>query len=109
MPKNLINEKSTLVQVMAWCIKHQVITWINFDQDFQQQYSVKALSELTWLPEPFRWNLFRVGYKWTLVAQDSQHYINGLVQERRNSITNALELRLSCTNPSLWPHWSSVS
>ena len=28
-------------------------------------------------------------------------YINGLVQERRNSIANALELRLSCTNPSI--------
>ena len=24
------------------------------------------------------------------------------VQERRNSIANALELRLSCTNPSIW-------
>ena len=28
-------------------------------------------------------------------------YLDGLVQERRNSIANALELRLSCTNPSL--------
>ena len=28
-------------------------------------------------------------------------YINGLVQERHNSIANALELRLSCTNPSI--------
>ena len=27
------------------------------------------------------------------------HHINGLVQERRNSSANALELRLSCTNP----------
>ena len=27
--------------------------------------------------------------------------IDGLVQERRNSIANALELRLSCTNPSI--------
>ena len=26
-------------------------------------------------------------------------YIDGLVQERRNSIANALELRLSCTDP----------
>ena len=26
-------------------------------------------------------------------------YIDGLVQESRNSIANALELRLSCTNP----------
>ena len=36
-------------------------------------------------------------------------YIDGLMQERRNSIANALELRLSCTNPSIsylvwtWP------
>ena len=26
-------------------------------------------------------------------------HIDGLVQERRNSIANALELRLSCANP----------
>ena len=30
------------------------------------------------------------------------YHINGLVQERRNSIANALELRLSCTYPSIW-------
>ena len=30
-------------------------------------------------------------------------YIDGLVQERCNSIANALELRLSCTNPSIFP------
>ena len=29
------------------------------------------------------------------------HY-DGLVQERRNSIANALELHLSCTTPSIW-------
>ena len=29
------------------------------------------------------------------------HYIAGLMQERRNSIANALELRFSCTNPSI--------
>ena len=28
-------------------------------------------------------------------------YIHGLVQKRRNSIANALELRLSCTSPSI--------
>ena len=31
-------------------------------------------------------------------------YIDGLVQERRNSIANALELHLSFTNPSTWCH-----
>ena len=29
-------------------------------------------------------------------------HFDGLVQERRNSIANALELRLSCTNPSTY-------
>ena len=29
-------------------------------------------------------------------------YIDGLVQERRNPIANALVLRLSCTNPSIY-------
>ena len=29
-------------------------------------------------------------------------YIDGLVQERRNSIVNALELRLICTNLSIY-------
>ena len=33
--------------------------------------------------------------------------IGGLVQERRNSIANALELRLSCTNQSIWNKLSS--
>ena len=27
--------------------------------------------------------------------------MDGLVQKRRNSIANTLELRLSCTNPSI--------
>ena len=31
--------------------------------------------------------------------------VDGLVQERRNSIFNAPELRLSCTNPSKWKHF----
>ena len=35
-------------------------------------------------------------------------YIDGLVQERRNSIATALELRLSCTNPSIYA-WEALS
>ena len=33
-----------------------------------------------------------------------QLHIDGLMQERHNSIANALELCLSCTNPSIW-YW----
>ena len=36
------------------------------------------------------------------ITELAYHHIGGLVQERRNSIANALELRLSCTNPSIW-------
>ena len=31
-----------------------------------------------------------------------KQYIGGLVQEKRNSNANALELRLSCANPSMY-------
>ena len=31
-----------------------------------------------------------------------EHHTDGLVQERRNSIANALESRLSCTEPSIY-------
>ena len=43
--------------------------------------------------------------KSTLIARFDKYlilsYIDGLVQERRNSIAKALGLRLSCTNPSI--------
>ena len=32
------------------------------------------------------------------------HHFDGLVQVRRNSIANALELHLSCTTPSTYTH-----
>ena len=35
-------------------------------------------------------------------------HADGLVQERRNSIATALELRLSCTNPSMYLTFISV-
>ena len=38
----------------------------------------------------------RANYKQILILYE---YVVGLVQERRNSSANALELRLSCTNP----------
>ena len=39
-----------------------------------------------------------------LVFHMSNCHIYGSVQERRSSIANALELRLSCTNPSICTH-----
>ena len=31
-----------------------------------------------------------------------EDHVDGLVQERRNSSALAMELRLSCTSPSIW-------
>ena len=42
---------------------------------------------------------------WRRRLKDNKVYSNGLVQERRNSIANALELRLSCITPSC-PQWN---
>ena len=35
MPQDLTDDKSTLVQVMAWCRTQQSITWTSVDQDLQ--------------------------------------------------------------------------
>ena len=46
-----------------------------------------------------------IGPLWNFTwERPSGHHIDGLVQERRNSSANTLELRLSCTNPSIWHH-----
>ena len=38
---------------------------------------------------------------WWPAIQLPVEYIDGLAQERRNPIANALDLRLSCTHPSI--------
>ena len=43
----------------------------------------------------------------SFIFSDWQYYIDGLVQERCNSIANALELRLSCTKPSIYSQHNS--
>ena len=47
--------------------------------------------------------------KWKSIWMFSQDNFDGLVQERSNSIANALELSLSCTNPSIWAEFPNNS
>ena len=49
--------------------------------------------------EWFLWHILIIGHPRTTLLYEQ--YIVGLVQERRNSIANALELHLSGTNPSI--------
>ena len=54
--------------------------------------------------------VFTIRYIWKHFdpnAQVDATHIDGLVQERRNSSALAMELRLSCTNPSIC--YSSIS
>ena len=61
------------------------------------------------LPTKFEFN--QISCLPAIVQQLQQHdrqidktiHIDGLEQERRNSIAKALELRLSCTNPTTCP------
>ena len=43
-----------------------------------------------------------LGIYCTLVVNSRYLHVDGFVRERRNSIANTLELRLSCTNPSMF-------
>ena len=46
MPLDLTDDKSTLVQVMAWCRQQQAINWGNDDPDLCHQKASLGLNEL---------------------------------------------------------------
>ena len=67
-------------------------------ENTKQQENTNTLSV-----KPEVWGASANRCKYALYIQLYQwDNIDGLVQERRNSIANALELRLSYTNPSIW-------
>ena len=45
MPLDLTDDKSTLVQVMAWCRQATTITWANADPDLCHQMVSLDLNE----------------------------------------------------------------
>ena len=60
------------------------------------------------ISSPLKWDEENLIWKSYLLNTIEHHYytvkhnVDRLVQERRNSIANALELRFSCTKPSTW-------
>ena len=46
MPQDLADDKSSLVQVMAWCVRQQAITWANVDPDLCRHMASLGPSEL---------------------------------------------------------------
>ena len=47
MPQDLTDDKSTLVQVMAWCHRQQAITWASVDPDLWHHMTSLGHTELT--------------------------------------------------------------
>ena len=89
---SILNTNVTINVLIKWCYRKKVLrnhevhlTMIYYRMKFQSVGSAE----------------FNTAYFHALWFYE----VDGLVQERRNSISNALELRLSCTNPSKWKHF----
>ena len=106
--------------LVAWW--HQAITWTNVDlssirfsdshlRAIEQEIPQPSVLKMAWklLKSKISFKSHRGQWAITAIHDICQQwfvkssvfwcYIDGLMQERRNSIANALELRLSCTNP----------
>ena len=88
MPHNLTNEKSTLVQAMAWCLQ---ATSHYLSQRWPKSMPQNGITRSQW-DKPVESLVFN-NIVW--------YHIDDLAQERHNSIANALELHFSSTNPSI--------
>ena len=85
VPKGPINDIPALVQVMAW-----------------RRPGDKPLSEPVMDSLPTHICVTRPQWVKSMMTQFFYAYMDGLVQERRNSIANVLGFCLSCTNPLIW-------
>ena len=83
MSQNIFDDKSLFVQIMSWC-RQATIHYLN--QFWPRSKSLCAITST----QRINWSSM------------SMCHIDELVQKLRNSIANALELRLYCTNPSIY-------
>ena len=96
------SKKPVFIQLSSWwmcCWRALSIMslQINLLSLQSQHYPVTHLNALKWYPMIKHLQVVKL-----CQHRSAETRYDGLVQERRNSIANALELRLSCTNPSIW-------
>ena len=82
-----------MCKLLLWSVKHILNKSISSFDQISNSIKILFVGRAPWVTtaeaqEISRWN--------------EKNKIDGLVQEKRNSIANALELRLSYTNPSKW-------
>ena len=75
------------------------MVWHRLDDIFLQNNQIRYIPQIDHEGHAFEFIAQR--YSWPWSKKFPIYNIDGLVQERRNSIANALELHLSCTNPSI--------
>ena len=78
-----------------WCPPQWLAVWNSFWYSSNIAWYVCSISI------PYHYLFDTVDNCLATVFHSAWRHIDGLVQERHNSIANALELRLSCTNPSI--------
>ena len=101
---DVTDDKSTLVQVMAWCPQ---ATSHYLNQSWSRSLMPYGIPVPQWAKiTTTKQNKTICIFFYTV---STVLHINELVQEKRNSIANALELHLSCTNPSTWCHQPNQS
>ena len=103
--------KHILVISMRWYHKDVnplLMHWSYVFLALTHWYTVMKYNDLYCFREEKLWKIqihFMFTYKFSLMNKDEQPcgaHFHGLVQERHNSSALSLELRLSCTNPSMW-------
>ena len=85
-------------QAIIWTNNWILLTWFlgpNFSVILFKYYTF-SFKKMHLKMSSGKWRPFCLG-----LNELNEIHLHGLVQERRNSIANTLELRLSCTNPSI--------
>ena len=96
MPQDLTDDKSTLVQVMAWCRRQQDITWTSVDQDLQRPMASLGPSELT--VQELQYSSMKTKHNQTLDT------FYGLYSSHSRSRRPALESHIIAHFRTLWKH-----
>ena len=101
--KALRNVISKMVAILSRCVKWMIHITI---WSILSYHGHERPSQITLITIDITWKIYFLvewleKFPWKALIQLKFADTDGLMQERRNSIASALELRLSCTNPSI--------
>ena len=98
-PHNVTESKRSSIWQLCFHWWHRKLWWKKWHRKLSLQLTVPpVMTKLSNRPS-FVFSGYMLWYGYIYIYNV---HIDRLVQERRDTIANALELRLSCTNPSIW-------